>query len=92
MLQAKVPEAELILFGSRAGETARPDSDYDYVIIVPDSSGTMERKMLASSIRKKLAEHDVDADVIVQTRSKFEDLRQFPGNVFRWADKEGVAV
>ena len=36
-IAAVIPEAQVRLFGSRARGTARPDSDVDLLISVPDS-------------------------------------------------------
>jgi predicted nucleotidyltransferase len=36
-IQAAIPGAEVRLFGSRARGTARPDSDLDLLITVPDA-------------------------------------------------------
>ena len=36
-IQAAIPGAEVRLFGSRARSTARPDSDLDLLVTVPDA-------------------------------------------------------
>ena len=36
-IQAAIPGAEVRLFGSRARGTARPDSDLDLLVTVPDA-------------------------------------------------------
>ncbi|WP_411875811.1 nucleotidyltransferase domain-containing protein [Vulcanococcus limneticus] len=36
-IQAAIPGAEVLLFGSRARGTARPDSDLDLLVTVPDA-------------------------------------------------------
>lgn len=36
-IQAAIPGAEVRLFGSRARGTARPDSDLDLLVMVPDA-------------------------------------------------------
>jgi predicted nucleotidyltransferase len=78
------------LFGSVARGDAGPDSDYDLLVVVPDDA-PLERR------RSRLA-HEVlrgtgtAADVLVCTRSYFEQRRllkaSLPGTVLR----EGVAL
>lgn len=36
-VHAIVPNAKIILYGSRARGTARADSDWDFLILLPDS-------------------------------------------------------
>lgn len=60
----------IYLFGSRARGEAGPDSDYDIIVVVPDSASP-ERK------RSRLAYEalwgtDTAADVLVWTREAFE--------------------
>ena len=87
-----IPNAKIILFGSRAKGTARQNSDYDILIIVPDSIVPNEKKKITSTLRRNLALSGIDADIIVQFNKTFIELKNFPGNVSRWADKEGILL
>jgi hypothetical protein len=48
--------------------------------------------VLASTVRKRLAAHLIDADVIVRAAVDVEWLREMPGSVVRNALAEGVDV
>ena len=59
---------KIILFGSRAKGDARPDSDYDFIIV---------KKTDERWIRRSLAIPDVDirADFFVYTPEEFEQMK-----------------
>jgi predicted nucleotidyltransferase len=87
-----IPHDRCVLFGSRARGDAASDSDYDLLVIVPGKVGHTERLVLASTVRKRLAAHLIDADVIVRAAVDVEWLREMPGSVVRNALAEGVDV
>lgn len=64
------PEAEIILYGSRAKGTARKDSDWDFVILLPVSGN----KSLESNIKDCLYEIELETDTVLSSiiRSKME--------------------
>ncbi len=64
-IQAAIPGAEVLLFGSRARGTARPDSDLDLLVTVPDS-------WLASHARYR-----IPIDVLVYSHADVRDRRQY---------------
>jgi predicted nucleotidyltransferase len=67
----KVYEPERVyLFGSKARGDAGPNSDYDLLVVVPDSaSADRRRSRLAYQVLRGTG---VAADVIVWTRSAFD--------------------
>jgi len=92
ILKKTAPDSEVVLFGSRAKGKAHSGSDYDFIIIVSDDIQPFTRKKIGSAIRKELANNYIDADIIIQTKSKYNELRDFPGNVSHWASTEGIAI
>ena len=87
-----LPGSEIILFGSRARNDAKDDSDYDLLIIVSSSLLPSDRLKFQALIRKNLVAQNILADVIVQSRSDVELKKNFPGHIVRSALKEGVNV
>ncbi|MDE6637568.1 MAG: nucleotidyltransferase domain-containing protein [Muribaculaceae bacterium] len=62
-LKMFVPEAETILYGSEARGDARPDSDIDLLIILPDFKDNMEYIKKRSDISGRLFELSLDLSV-----------------------------
>ncbi len=78
------------LFGSRARDDAELDSDWDFLVVVPD--GTPESVRDERRAYEALWGTGTAADVLVCTRSEFEERKHLaeslPGVVLR----EGVRV
>lgn len=70
----------VILFGSRADGTARPDSDIDLLVVMPD--GTARRRS-AARIASRLPVYDVDVDLLVATPDVLARHADEPGLVYR---------
>jgi len=87
-----LPGSEIILFGSRARNDDNVNSDYDLLIVIDASIQVSDRLKFQALIRKKLAEQNILADIIVQSRSDVERAKNFNGHIVRSALKEGVVV
>ena len=84
LVEAYRPE-RVYLFGSMARGDARPDSDYDLLVVIPDNAPhERHRSRLAY---EALQGTGTAADVLVCTTSYFEDRRclkaSLPGTVLR---------
>jgi predicted nucleotidyltransferase len=73
LVDAYHPEA-IYLFGSTARGEAGPDSDYDLLVIVPDSAEPERRRSRLAY--QALRGTGTAADVIVSTRSRFDSRAQ----------------
>jgi predicted nucleotidyltransferase len=84
LVQAYQPE-RIYLFGSVARGDAGPDSDYDLLVVVPDDAAPERRRSRLAY--QALRGTGTAADVLVCTRSYFEDRRSLkaslPGTVLR---------
>jgi uncharacterized protein len=60
--QALWPEATVILFGSRATGLARPESDYDLLLILPDDIDPYVRALIMSNVRDMVRETGAAVD------------------------------
>ncbi|MEA2007757.1 MAG: nucleotidyltransferase domain-containing protein [Chloroflexota bacterium] len=69
-VQTLSPTAEIILYGSRARDTARADSDWDFLILL-SSAGD---KMLEEKIKDCLYDIELETDTVLSSiiRSKQE--------------------
>ena len=69
-IQEISPNADIILYGSRAMGTASPESDWDLLILLPST----EDKGLDAEIRDRLYDIELETDTVISSiiRSKVE--------------------
>lgn len=79
----------IILFGSHARGTGRPDSDADLLVIMPAQGS---RRHQATQIDLALVGVDLPADVIVVTPDDVERNRNQIGTIIRSALLEGQVL
>lgn len=77
------PEA-IFLFGSRARGEARPESDFDLLLVMPD-----ERPLDWFSAAAPIAGSGIAADVATCRLSNFEAQRTISGTLAHTADRDG---
>ncbi len=82
----------VILFGSRARNDYKEDSDYDLLVIMQDNLSLQKLREIQKEIRKELALKDIDADVLVKTQTIINDYKSKKGNVIYNALKEGIQL
>ncbi len=82
----------ILLFGSRARGEVRPDSDWDFFVVVDKEASFHEREDLASRICWRLAQAHIFADVFVQSERTVEARRTNTGYLAYYALKEGVPI
>ena len=76
----------IILFGSRARDTAQDGSDVDLLVVLPNGT---PRRPTTVEIYRVLAGIGVPKDIIVATIDDIEKYRHLPGTVIREALREG---
>ena len=86
LLAAAPAGSEVILFGSRATGTHRPDSDIDFLVIEPEISNEI-REM--ARLRRCLKGSPVPVDVLVATPEEFRKWRELPTSVYSDIAREG---
>jgi predicted nucleotidyltransferase len=67
-----LPEAQVLLFGSRARNESRIDSDYDILLIINQTLAPKEKIPFISKIRKSLLHYEILSDVIIQSKGEIE--------------------
>ena len=86
LLRAAPPGSTVILFGSHAEGRARPDSDFDFLVVEPNVQNRFdEMTRLAHLLGKML----VPADVVVVSRERFDRFRHTPNTLAYRAAREG---
>lgn len=86
----EVDPDEIILFGSHAQGRARPDSDLDLLVVLPDSEKTrFRRRRITGDLYRRLARYPVGKDILVYTRSEADRWRRVQGHIVATGYAEG---
>jgi predicted nucleotidyltransferase len=89
-LHAARPQATIILFGSRARGDARPDSDVDFMVVLPQAPASTRREMVVlSDLLRPLR---VWADVLVVGAQRFREAAAVPGTLHHTVASEGKVL
>ncbi len=87
-----VPNAKVILFGSRAKHTAKNDSDYDLLVIVNNETPHHELLSISRQIRKLLATHHIPVDAIVRTSEMAKESSKHYWTIVAEAFEHGIEL
>ncbi len=88
IVETAQPE-KIILFGSRARGDARPDSDFDVLVIKESSEPSYRRD---APLYVALADLPVEVDVLVYTPEEVAEWAQVPQAFVTTATREGKIV
>jgi len=90
VLKVVIPDT-IILFGSQARGDARPDSDYDILVI---KSGLENERKTAQAIYRIFVDIDtpIGVDIIVKTPESVEKNKQMVVSIVKEALKEGIVI
>jgi len=83
---------KVILFGSRARGNAKPDSDWDFLIVVDKDMTPREKREIASNIRLRLVYSEILADILIISEGQFNERLNDIGYITYYAVKEGIEL
>ncbi len=88
-----MPDARVLLFGSRATGNANAQSDYDIYIVTSEEYAPNENLKLRSKIHKQLADSlMVSVDLLMSSERDFSLNQQLPGHIVRYVSKESIEI
>ncbi|OYT28164.1 MAG: hypothetical protein B6U94_08855 [Thermofilum sp. ex4484_79] len=82
----------IILFGSRARGDHREDSDWDILIVTKRKLDRDTFWDFYSSVKRSLARVKIYGDLLVVSRSYYEEKRRNVGNISYYATVEGKVL
>ena len=81
----------LFLFGSRANGTATKDSDYDFVMVVPNpKNSTLHEMSKARSL--VFNKHHVSADIFIYSEKEFDEWKDEFSSIPETALNTGIEI
>jgi uncharacterized protein len=80
---------KVILFGSRANDTAGPDSDYDLLVL---KKGVKHTRKLSQKIHFNFLNVGAPFDILVYDTKKYEEIKNFPYLIYYNINKEGKVI
>jgi predicted nucleotidyltransferase len=88
-----LPDAKVLLFGSRARGEATNDSDYDLLIVTNDTFAPRIKMDWESKIRKALVSaFKAPFDVIIASKREVDEKKDLTGHIVQYAVREGVEI
>jgi len=88
-----LPNAQVLLFGSRARGESTVDSDYDLLVITKEMFEPRAKMNWESKIRKALVnELNLPFDVIIQSEKEVSEKKNLSGHIVYYAMKEAVEI
>lgn len=83
---------QLLLFGSRAQGRARPDGDWDFLIVVDRLPERSLRLRLETRIGVRLVQERLPADVLILSESQFDECKNDVGHIAYYAARESIVL
>ncbi|HUO57281.1 MAG TPA: nucleotidyltransferase domain-containing protein [bacterium] len=80
---------KVILFGSRARGEAKPGSDYDLLVLMPDGT---HRRHTSQKLHGKVLVMELDYDFLVATPGDLQKYGDHPSLVYKYALQDGVEL
>ncbi len=91
-LKRELNPTQLFLYGSRANETAKPGSDYDFVAVIPEFDAKNRYDVMSKLSSKLWQELDVEVQVWVYSQADFDDWKDEFSSIPETALNTGIEV
>jgi len=87
-----LPDAEVMLFGSRARREAASDSDFDVLIVTSLDLSPKQKLPLKTNIRKDLLKEGIRSDILIQSKKEVNKKRKLPGHIIKNILNEAILL
>ena len=87
-----ITASKLILFGSRARNDFKKDSDWDLLLILENETSREEKIEISYQIRRALAKRHIASDVIIRSQSEIQKFTKRVNSLTKTAIEEGVPL
>ena len=88
-----LPDARILLFGSRAKGNNDKHSDYDLLVITPNALTQKEKLSWTWQINKAIVKAiHAPVDLLLYSEDEVLRKKELPGHIIRSAVKEGIAI
>lgn len=91
-LKKELNLTRLFLYGSRATGNARPDSDYDFVAVVPEFDSKNRYNIMSKISSKLWKDFDVEVQIWVYSQADFDDWKDEFSSIPETALNTGIEV
>ena len=78
-----LPDAEVMLFGSRARREDTTDSDFDVLAVTSLDLSPKQKLPLKTNIRKELLKEGIRSDILIQSKKEVKKKRKLPGHIIK---------
>jgi predicted nucleotidyltransferase len=93
LVNSFLPNAQVLLFGSRARGEFSSDSDYDLLIVTNETFAPRVKMNWESKIRKALVNKlNLPFDIIIQSKKEVSEKKDLSGHIVYYAMKEAVEI
>ena len=91
-LKIELNPTRLFLYGSRATGDARPNSDYDFVAVIPEFDSKNRYALMTKLSSKLWQELDAEIQVWVYSQTEFDDWKDEFSSVPEMALNTGIEI
>ena len=90
---SNLPGARVLLFGSRARGEQDRFSDYDLLVITPQTVTPREKIRLSTLLNRAIVEAlKIPVDLLINSEEEVREKQDLPGHVVRTAIREGITL
>ena len=92
-VQSNLPGSRVLLFGSRARGEEDRFSDYDLLVITPQTFTSSEKIYWSTRIDRALIDAiKIPVDLLINSEEEIRQKQELPGHIIRTAIREGIIL